>query len=80
MTGRELIIYILENKLEDEPVFKNGKFIGFVTPAEVAIKTEVGLATVHAWMQQGLLSSEPVLQGFYIPANFKSPIEVRSRM
>ena len=31
MTGRELIVYILENGLENEPIFKNGKPIGFIT-------------------------------------------------
>ena len=73
MTGRELIIYILENSLEDEPVFKNGKFIGFITPEEVAVKTDVGAATVYAWINQGRIDSEAVKEGIYIPANFKSP-------
>ena len=48
MTGRDLIIYILENELEDEPVFKDGKFIGFLTIEEVAIRMNVGTATVKA--------------------------------
>lgn len=34
MTGRDLILYILMNNLEDEPVFEEGKFIGFVTDVE----------------------------------------------
>lgn len=79
MTGRELILYILENGLEDEPVFKNGKFIGFVTPEEVAIKSNVGTATVHAWIRQGRLPSEGVLEGIYIPANYKSPITTQNK-
>lgn len=74
MTGRDLIVYILENGLENEPVFKNGRFIGFVTPDEVAVKTHVGTATVHAWIHQGRLQSEAVREGIYIPANFKSPM------
>jgi hypothetical protein len=74
MNGRELILYILENHLEDEPVFKDGKFIGFVTPAEVAVKQNVGTATVVTWMHQGRLPSEAVREGFYIPANYKSPM------
>jgi len=74
MTGRDLIIYILENNLQDEPVFKNGRFIGYVTPEEVAVKTEVGTATVHAWMHQGRLDSVAVKEGVYIPANFQSPL------
>jgi predicted transcriptional regulator len=75
MTGRDLIMYILANGLENEPVFKNGKFIGFVTTTDVAKKSNVGLATVHAWMQQGRLESVAVNEGIYIPANFKSPME-----
>lgn len=78
MTGRDLIIYILENGLENEPVFKNGKFIGFVTADEVALKTNVGLATVHAWIHQDRLDSVVVKDGIYIPANFKSPLDIVS--
>lgn len=73
MTGRELIIYILANGLEDEPVFKNGKFIGFVTPTEIAVKSGVGPATVCAWIHQGRIPSEAVREGIYIPADVKLP-------
>ena len=75
MTGRDLILYILENGLEDEPVFKNGQFIGFVTASDVAKKNEVGVATVYAWMHQQRLESVVVNEGIYIPANYKSPLE-----
>lgn len=75
MTGRELILYILENHLEDEPVFKNGKFIGFVTPEDVAVRNHVGPATVHAWIHQGRLETEAVREGLYIPATAKSPLD-----
>ena len=74
MTGRDLIVYILANGLENEPVFKDGKFIGFVTPGDVATKTNVGLATVYAWMHQGRLESVIVNEGIYIPIDFKSPL------
>ena len=73
MTGRDLIIYILANGLEDEPVFKNGKFIGFVTPTDIAVKSGVGTATVYAWMHQGRIPSEAVREGIYIPADVKPP-------
>ena len=36
MTGRDLIVYIMLNKLEDEQVFKDGKLLGFLTEAEAA--------------------------------------------
>ena len=73
MTGRDLIIYILENGLEDEPVFKQGKFIGFVTADEAAVKAKVGPATINAWAYQGMIEGILVNEGLYIPANFKSP-------
>lgn len=78
MTGRDLIVYILANGLENEPVFKNGKFIGFTTTCDVAKETNVGLATVHAWIHQGRLDSVVVNEGIYIPANFTSPLDKMS--
>lgn len=78
MTGRDLILYILANGLEDEPVFKNGKFIGFVTPMEVAVKAGVGSATVYAWMHQGRIPSEAVYEGIYIPANYQAPCVLKT--
>ena len=78
MTGRELILYILANGLEDEPVFKNGKFIGFVTPSDVAKDANVGFATVHTWIHQGRLDSVSVNEGIYIPANYVTPLNRQS--
>ena len=75
MTGRDLILYILANNLEDKPVFENGRFIGFVTTSDVAVEKNVGLATVHAWIHQGRLDSIAVREGIYIPANYKAPID-----
>lgn len=68
MTGRELIIYILENNLEDEPVFEDGKFIGFKTPEEVAVQMGTGSATIIALANMGHIKSEWVEGGIYIPA------------
>lgn len=53
MTGRELIIYILSNHLEDEPVIKDGKLIGFLSVDEAAIKKNVGSATIEALIELG---------------------------
>lgn len=69
MTGRELIVYILENGLENEPVFNNGKFIGFVTAETAAVKKQVGVATIQAWMKLGIIDGVEVKPGIYIPAN-----------
>lgn len=76
MTCRELILYIMENGLENEPVFKDGKFIGFLTPEELAAKMGVGSATVQAWIHQGRVESEAVREGIYIPVKFTNPFEI----
>lgn len=75
MTGRDLIVYILANGLEDEPVFNNGKFIGFVTASEVAKKLNVGVATVYVWVHQKQLDGVIIGDTLYIPANFTSPMD-----
>lgn len=68
MTGRDLIIYILENNLEDKPVFEDGKFIGFMTPEEAAELLDTGSATILALANLGKIDSEWVDGGVYIPA------------
>lgn len=69
MTGRELIVYILENGLEDEPVFNDGKFIGFITAEQAAVKKHVGVATIEAWIDLRIVDGIDVKAGTYIPAN-----------
>jgi hypothetical protein len=73
MSGRELIIYILTNNLEDEPVFKDGRFMGFMTAVEAADKANVGLATMYTWISQGLVDCIVVGGLVYIPSNFNPP-------
>lgn len=75
MTGRELIIYILLNNLENEPVVKDGKFLGFMTLEEVAIKEEVGLETVRLWAIMGMIECVKIDEDLIlIPANYVSPM------
>ena len=75
MTGRDLIVYILANGLENEPVVKNGRIIGFLTVGEIAEKMDVGLATVHAWINQNRIPSVTVSESIYIPANAKLDVK-----
>lgn len=70
MTGRDLIIYILMNNLEDEEVFKNGRILGFISETEAAEKLNVGTATVRAWIQKGYLKATKFNDIYYIPNNF----------
>lgn len=57
MTGKELIIYILANGLEDQPVFDNGEFIGFVSIGKAAEMLDVGRETVKAWIKLGTIKN-----------------------
>lgn len=69
MTGRELIIYILENHLEDEPIFENGQIVGFMSLTEAACKFDVGAETIRVWINQGRLDAINVHNEIYIPFN-----------
>lgn len=72
MTGRDLIIYILSNNLENEQIFKDGKFIGFITTSEAAEKLGVGVATIRVLFEQGRLHGVTIGQEIYISDNLDS--------
>ena len=69
MTGRDLILYILSNNLEDEEVFKDGKFIGFLTAGEAAMNMNVGVATIYVLVGQKKIDGVFVGDTLYIPAS-----------
>lgn len=75
MTGREWISYILENHLENEEMFKDGKLLGFMTAMEAAAKFEVGVSTINVWFHDGTLKGLMIAGEIYIPANAKNPKE-----
>lgn len=66
MTGRELMIYILENNLEDEPVIENGRIIGLKSIEEVAVEMKYGVETVKALVDMGALKGVKIDGGYYI--------------
>ena len=70
MTGRELIVYILVNGLEDEPIFdqSNGTLVGFLTTSQAAVKFNVSTPTILTWIALGKLESIKIGEEFYIPA------------
>ena len=74
MTGRDLILYILANGLEDKPVFEDGRLIGFMTLDEAAVKFEVGAATVRVWINEGMLYGIKIGEEIYIPADSEKPV------
>lgn len=78
MTGRDLIIYILNNNLENEPVFKNGKLLGFKTINEVAVENGVGCETVKVWTQLDMVPHINLIAPILIPATYISPLEKKN--
>lgn len=76
MTGRDLILYILQNNLENEPVYKDGRLLGFMNPVEAAIKFEVGESTVRAWMDAGYLPYIRIGNNRFIPEKAKNPRDI----
>lgn len=80
MTGRDLILYILTNKLEDQPVFEDGMLIGFDTEGSFAEKCEVGIATVRAWVQLGIISAICIGDTLYIPSTELDSIKRREEL
>lgn len=64
MTGRELIIYILQNNLEDEVV------IDTESVEEVALYYGVGIATVKAWYEMGQIDGIKVNDTLHL---FRTP-------
>lgn len=75
MTGRDLIMYILNNKLEDEPIVQNGKLIGFLTVEEAAVKHNVGTATVLTWFQMGTIEGIEIGNTILILSNANPEIK-----
>lgn len=73
MTGRDWIIYILLNGLEDEPMYKDGHLLGFMNPVEAAIKFNVGEATIRTWIKLKRLDAININNVYYIPVNAKCP-------
>ena len=73
MTGRELILYILQNGLEDELIYEDGRLLGFLNIMEAAVKYDVGTATINVWVDNGYLDGIKIGNQIYIPANAKDP-------
>lgn len=73
MTGKELIIYILENNLENEVIIKDGVFIRLMDEEEAAIKFKVGTATIKAWYECGILKGTKVGNSIFFLKDLTEP-------
>lgn len=74
MTGKELIMYILLNSLENKPIScifshvigRNGD-IKMMTIEEYAEYRGVGLSTVTTWLQLNTIQSVQIANRLFIP-------------
>ena len=65
MTGRDLIIYILQNHLEDTEILTDSNHM-FLTMEEAAVKYGTGIATVKAMIAQNVLKGMKIGETYLI--------------
>lgn len=75
MTGKELIMYILRNDLENEIVLDKGIFLGFINEEEAAAKFEVGIATLKVWYALGWINGYMIGDSIFFPKDIADPRE-----
>lgn len=75
MTGRELIIYILKNNLEDTEVFSEGFSPLFITPEEAAKKWECGPATIKTLIDMKKIKGFKYENIYYVLADQLNPFQ-----
>ena len=73
MTGKELILYILQNNLENTVVLEDGFFVGFMTEEEAAAKFNVGVATIRAWYHCKMLKGTQIGDSLYFLKDVADP-------
>lgn len=73
MTGKELILYILQNNLEDVIVLDGCIFLGFITEEEAAVKFNVGVETVRAWYQCRMIEGSKIGDSLYFRKDIADP-------
>ena len=69
MTGKDLILFILNNDLLDEVILEDGALVGFMNEEEAAVKFGVGVATVKVWCNLGMVKCIKIDDTFYILKN-----------
>ena len=73
MTGKELILYILQNNLENTIVLEDGVFIGFMNEKEAAVKFNVGVETIRAWYLCQMLKGTQIGNSLYFHKDVVDP-------
>lgn len=79
MTGRELIMFILANGLENEELLSEDRAVrelfDFITATEAAIKFGVGITTIEVWHKLGMIKGARIGEVLYISANAENPMK-----
>ena len=75
MTGKDLIIYILQNNLEDESIIKDGQFVWLMNEEQAAIKFDVGVATIKTWYYLGLIRGVKIGDSIFFLKTITNPKE-----
>lgn len=65
MTGRDLIIYILQNHLEDMEILTDSSHM-FLTVEEAAVKYGTGVATIKAMINRNILKGMKIGETYLI--------------
>ena len=73
MTGKDLILYILQNNLENTEVFQDGFFVGFMSEGEAAVKFGVGTATIESWYIRGMINGIRIGGSLYFLKDVADP-------
>lgn len=73
MTGKELILYILQNNLENTIVLEDGFFVGFMTETEAAVKFDVGVEQIKAWYSCKMLKGTRIGDSLYFRKDIADP-------
>lgn len=67
ITGRDLIVLILENRLENEVIFT------LLTEEELAVRFEVGVATIKTWAMLGMIQGWNIGDSLYFLKDTPDP-------
>ena len=65
MTGRDLIIYILQNHLEDTEIFTDSNHM-FLTVEEAAVKYGTGVAIIKAMVDRNVLKGMKIGDAYLV--------------
>lgn len=65
MTGRDLIIYILQNHLEDTEILTDSNHM-FLTVEEAAVKYGTGVAAIKAMINRNILKGMKIGETYLI--------------